>query len=61
MSEFEVVESVAAEMVSDVYNLLSELHDKAMADGLSESGANESVKIAISKLYAAKCEVENEQ
>lgn len=59
MSEIELVESVAAEMVSDAYAVLSDLHDSAMRQGLTESGANEAVKIAITKLHTAMCEVEN--
>lgn len=61
MSEFELIDSVASEMVSEVYEVLNQCHDEAIDDGLTEAGANEAVRTAIEKLYNAMKEVDNEQ
>ena len=59
MSEFELIDSVASEMVSEVYEVLNQCHDEAIDDGLTEVGANEAVRTAIKKLYNAMKEVDN--
>lgn len=59
MSEFELIKSVANEIVSDVYEVLKQDHDEAIDDGLTEAGANEAVRTAIEKLYNAMKEVDN--
>ena len=59
MSEFELIKSVANEMVSDVYEVLKQGHDEAIDDGLTESAANEAARTAIEKLYRAMKEVDN--
>ena len=59
MSEFELIKSVANEMVSDVYEVLKQDHDEAIDDGLTEAAANEAVRTAIEKLYNAMKEVDN--
>lgn len=61
MSEFELLESVANEMVSDVYEVLNQCHDEAIDDGLTEAGADETVRMAIEKLYHAMKEVDNDR
>ena len=59
MSETDFIDSVACEMVSDVYEVLKQDHDEAIDDGLTEAGANEAVRQAIEKLYNVMKEVDN--
>lgn len=59
MSEIELIDSVASEMVSEVYEVLNQCHDEAIDDGLTEAGADEAARMAIEKLYNAMKEVDN--
>ena len=59
MLEFDLIDAVAGRMVTSMYKVLRNEHERAMNEGLTEAGANEAVRTAIEKLYNAMKEVDN--
>lgn len=59
MLEFDMIDAVAGRMVTSMYNVLHNEHIRAMSECLTESGADEAVRMAIEKLYHAMREVDN--
>ena len=58
MLELDMIEAVAGRMAASMYNDLKMEHEYAMNDGLTESAADEAVRMAIEKLYNAMKEVD---
>lgn len=59
MLEFDMIDAVAGRMVTSMYKILKNEHECAMNEGLTEAGADETVRMAIEKLYHAMKEVDN--
>ena len=59
MSEVELIADISDSMTTIVYSVLKSSHDRAIIHGLTESGADEAVRLTIEKLYHAMREVDN--